>query len=265
MQNCEGLLFKPERPSLRILLAIIALLVGSQPARAETALVAVAANFLSTAELLADAFAETTEHEIRFSSGPTGQLYAQIAQGAPFDVLLSADAERPQLAIAEGLAVEDTDFTFAVGILVLYAPSLDLRGGEHVLLQGQFSKLAIADPIAAPYGAAALEVLAVLDPDGALAPKLVTGASVAQALQFIDSGNAELGFVAFSQVVTAAPRHVWIVPEELHAPIRQDAVLLVHGQGNAAARAFLQFLQTPRARRMITAAGYGLPPDGVRR
>ncbi|KKB12104.1 molybdate ABC transporter substrate-binding protein [Devosia geojensis] len=226
------------------------------PAQAETLNAAVAANFTAVAEELAALFGQETGNEAVLSFGSTGQLYAQISQGAPFDVFLAADDERPGIAIGKGLAVEGTDFTYAVGRLVLYSPSLDITAGEAAL-SGDFDKLAIADPHAAPYGAAALETLEALDLYEAIQPKLVTGENISQTLQFVESGNAELGFVAASQVIGKA--YQWEVPAELYSPIRQDAVLLTHGQENAAARAFLDFLRSPEALAIIEAAGYSVP------
>jgi molybdate transport system substrate-binding protein len=226
------------------------------PAQAETLNAAVAANFTAVAEELAALFSRETGNEAVLSFGSTGQLYAQISQGAPFDVFLAADDERPGIAIEEGLAVEGTDFTYAIGKLVLYSPSLDVSAGEAAL-SGNFDKLAIADPEAAPYGAAAVETLQSLDLYEAIQPKLVTGENISQTLQFVESGNAEVGFVAMSQVI--GKTHQWEVPADLYSPIRQDAVLLTHGAENAAAQAFLDFLRSPQAVAVIEAAGYSVP------
>jgi len=234
----------------------LALALFASPAHAETLNAAVAANFTAVAEELAAMFGKETGDEVVLSFGSTGQLYAQISQGAPFDVFLAADDERPGIAIRQGLAVEGTDFTYAVGRLVLYSPSLDVTAGEAAL-GGDFDKLAIADPQAAPYGAAAVETLEALDLYDALRPKLVTGENISQTLQFVESGNAELGFVAMSQVI--GKTYQWQVPAELYSPIRQDAVLLAHGTQNAAARAFLDFLRSPQAVAVIEAAGYSVP------
>jgi molybdate transport system substrate-binding protein len=232
--------------------AVVATCVGS--VRAETVSVAVAANFTAVAEQLAPLFKAETGHEAIYSFGATGQLYTQISQGAPFQVLLAADDERPALAVAEGLAVEGTVFTYAIGALALYRPSPDVGGGEAVLKAGAFDKLAIADPETAPYGRAALETLAALDLIEAVTPKLVTGENISQTLQFIESGNAELGFVAASQVI--GKTSVWLVPAALYEPIRQDAVLLTTGEANPAAAAFLQFLRSDAALAVIESAGY---------
>ena len=223
------------------------------PASADTAQVAVAANFTAVAEQLAELFTAQTGHELRLSFGATGLLYAQITQGAPFDVLLAADSERPARAVAEGLGVAGSVFTYATGTLVLYSTSLPLGDGVTVLSR-EFSKLAIADPIAAPYGRAAVEVLTKLELYRKLEARLVVGENIAQTLQFVETGNAELGFVALSQV--AGGDNIWVVPAELYAPIRQDAVLLQSGAENVAATAFLAFLRSEDAVRVIEAAGY---------
>lgn len=216
--------------------------------------VAVAANFTAVAEALAADFKARTGDELILSFGASGALYTQITQGAPFEVFLSADTRRPAQAIADGLAVERTAFTYAVGKLALYSASMPVD--EAVLRAGGFAHVAIADPETAPYGAAAIEALKELGLYDALAPKLVTGTSIAQALQFVETGNAELGFVAASQV-TGKP-NVWLVPAELHASIAQGAVLLKTGEGNPVASAFLSYLRSSEAIAIIEAAGYGV-------
>jgi molybdate transport system substrate-binding protein len=236
------------------LLALVTLFSPASLAVADTARAAVAANFTTTAEQLAVQFAAETGHELSLSFGATGMLYTQIAQGAPFDVFLAADAVRPSLAVENGLGVGGTVFAYATGSLALYGPSLDLGDGEAVLRDADFRKLAIADPETAPYGRAAMETLGSLGLAEELGPRLVTGENISQALQFVESGNAELGFVAASQV--AGQEHVWIVPAGLHQPIEQDAVLLTHGKDNPAAIAFMAFLRSPAAVTLIEAAGY---------
>jgi molybdate transport system substrate-binding protein len=229
-------------------------LLLAAPARAETVHVAVAANFTAVAEELGPIFTAATGHEAIFSFGATGQLYAQISQGAPFEVLLAADEVRPAQAVADGLAVPGSRFTYAIGSLALYSTSLDLGDGAAVLREGVFERLAIADPETAPYGRAAIETLIALGLLAEMTPRLVTGENISQTLQFVETGNAELGFVAASQV--AGKPGVWLVPAELHAPIRQDAVLLEAGQGKAAAAAFIEFLRSESAAEVIEAAGY---------
>lgn len=230
------------------------LLVGG--AQADSVHVAVAANFTTVAEQLAPLFTAETGHEVVYSFGATGQLYAQITQGAPFEVLLAADAIRPGKAVDEGLGVPGSVFTYAIGALALYSTVLDLGDGAAVLAGGDFDKLAIADPATAPYGVAAQQTLAALGLTEAVAGKLVTGENISQTLQFIETGNAELGFVAASQVV--GKPGVWIVPASLYEPIRQDAVLLTSGEHQPAAQAYMEFLRSPAAVSVIEAAGYGV-------
>ncbi|GHA26890.1 molybdate ABC transporter substrate-binding protein [Devosia pacifica] len=241
---------------MRAVLVVLACLAFVVPAHAGRVTVAVAANFTETAEELAALFSASTGHEVDLSFAATGQLYAQISQGAPFDVFLAADQVRAEQAIATGLAVEDSRFTYALGQLVLYSPEFDLGSGAEVL-SGDFSHLAIADPEAAPYGMAAIETLKALGLETEMRPRLVFGASVTQALQFAESGNAELAFVAASQVRGAANR--WVVPQDLYSPIAQDAVLLDIGADNPAALAFIDFLKGETAVRVIEDAGYRVP------
>jgi molybdate transport system substrate-binding protein len=244
------------RAILAALAAVAALLAPSLCIAAEVQ-VAVAANFTEPAKEITRRFKARTGHAATLSFGASGQFYAQIANGAPFQVLLSADAERPRRAEAEGLAVAGSRFTYATGRLVLYSRSprlVDPRGA--VLARGRFDKLALADPKAAPYGVAALETLRSLGLHERLSPRIVQGASITQAYQFVQTGAAELGFVALSQVANAPGGSRWIVPENLHAPIDQQAVLLKTGAGNPAAIAFLQFLKSPEARAIIRRYGY---------
>ena len=187
--------------------ALIAVLLLSSPglARAADVQVAVAANFAEPAKAIATAFKAATSHRATLSFGASGQFYSQIAAGAPFEVLLSADAERPAKAEAEGLAVKGARFTYAVGRLVLYSRTPGLVDANGAVLEtARFQKLAMADPAAAPYGAAAVETLKALGLYDRLKPKIVMGSSIAQAYQFVDAGAAELGFVAFSQVIDVA-------------------------------------------------------------
>ncbi|MHA6690649.1 molybdate ABC transporter substrate-binding protein [Devosia sp. A449] len=233
---------------------LLAGLLLSTAAYGETVSVAVAANFTKVAEELAPIFKAETGHDVVYSFGATGQLYAQITQGAPFEVLLAADDERPTKAVVDGLGVDGSVFTYAIGALALYSTSLDLADGTAVLSGGAFDKLAIADPAAAPYGRAAVETIEALGLTEAITPKLVTGENITQTLQFIESGNAELGFVAASQVV--GKTSVWIVPAELYEPIRQDVVLLKTGETSPAATAYVEFLRSEKAVAVIEAAGY---------
>ena len=236
------------------LTTLLAGLLLTSAVHAETVNVAVAANFTRVAEELAPLFVAASGHKVSYSFGATGQLYNQISQGAPFELFLAADDERPSKAVEEGFGVDGTVFTYAIGALALYSTTLDLADGKAVLEAGGFDKLAIADPAAAPYGRAAAEAIAALGLTDAITPKLVTGENISQTLQFIESGNAELGFVAASQVVGKSS--VWIVPAALFEPIRQNAVLLKTGQANPAATAYIDFLRSDAAVAVIEAAGY---------
>jgi len=235
----------------------VAILCAGGAARAANTQVAVAANFTEPAKEIAAAFKARTGDTATLSFGSSGQFYSQIAHGAPFEVFLSADAERPQVAEKDGLAVAGTRFTYAVGRLVLYSTTPGLAdGGAAVLKAGKFAKLSIADPAAAPYGAAAIQTLTRLGLYDVLKPKIVQGASIAQAYQFVDTGAADLGFVALSQVINVPAGSRWTVPAANHAPIEQQAVLLRAGQDKAAAKAFLAFLKSPQAVAIIRKYGY---------
>ena len=231
----------------------------TRPASAAEINVAVAANFTEAAKEIAAAFERKTGNKVLLSFGSSGQFYTQITQDAPFQVFLSADQERPDKAVAEGLAVPDSRFTYAVGKLVLWSRDPKVVTGPDTLKQGAFSKIAIANPTAAPYGAAAIETMKALNVYDTLQPKIVQGNNIAQTFQFIDTGNAELGFVALSQVVDRSEGSRWLVSANLYAPIKQDAVLLKKGAGNEAAKAFLAFLKGPEAAAVEAKFGYGTP------
>ena len=196
---------------------------------------------------------------LALSFGASGQFYAQISHGAPFEVFLSADADRPAQAEKEGFAVPGTRFTYAVGKLELFSKTAGLVDDKGAVLKSdKFQKLAIADPATAPYGVAAVQTMTKLGVYDALKPKLVQGTSINQAYQFTETGAAELGFVALSQVINEAGGSRWLVPEADHAPIDQQAVLLKTGQDDAAAKGFLAFLKGPEARKVIAKYGYGI-------
>ncbi len=229
-------------------------------ARAGEVSVAVAANFSAPMQKIAQAFAQDTGHQARLAFGSTGSFYAQIRNGAPFQVLLAADAETPLKLEKEGLAVPGTRFTYATGRLVLWSPQsgrVDEAGA--VLRTDRYQRLALANPRLAPYGRAALETLAKLGLQAQVQPRLVQGDNIAQAYQFVATGNAQLGFVALSQVQSQGritQGSAWVVPAELHAPITQDAALLRPGQGQPAALALLAYLQGEKARAVIREFGY---------
>lgn len=224
--------------------------------------VAVAANFTAPMQKISAEFARETGHQALLSFGATGKFYAQIKNGAPFQVLLAADEATPAKLEQEGAAVAGSRFTYAVGKLVLWSAKsaiVDPRG--EVLKRGGFDHLAIANPRLAPYGLAAVDTMKALGVFGALEGKLVQAENIAQAYQFVATENALLGFVALSQVMEGGVLKggsAWIVPASLHAPIRQDAVLLAPGQGNPAASALLRYLQGPKARSIIQAYGYDI-------
>ena len=219
--------------------------------------VAVAANFVEPARAVAEAFHTATGDTALISPGASGQLFTQISHGAPYEVFLSADAERPQALVAGGYAVGQSRFTYAVGRLALYSASPGLVDGQGLVLKRpDLRTVAIADPAVAPYGVAAEETMRKLGAYDALKQKIVKGASIAQAYQFVATGAAEIGFVAQSQIVTVKGGSRWLVPEALHAPIEQQAVLLKAGANDPAARAFLDFLKTPAARTIISRYGY---------
>lgn len=224
--------------------------------RADEAGVAAAANFAAAAQEIGALFAAATGHTARFSFGSSGQLYAQIVQGAPFDVFLAADRRYPQRLVNAGHAVAGSRFTYATGRLVLFSAGAVRVDGRAILGRGDFTRLAIANPRLAPYGAAAGEVLVALGLAERLRPKLVYGNNVAQTYQFVSTGAAELGFVALAQVIGRARGSRWLVPPELHSAIAQDAVLLQRGAGNAAASAFLEFLRGPAAAGVKARYGY---------
>ena len=228
------------------------------PAYAGSVNAAVAANFTKVAQDLAAKFKAKTGNEVVLSFGATGALYTQITQAAPFEVFLSADDKRTKTAIKDGFGVEGTDFTYAVGKVVLYSPTIDLTDGAAVLTGGAFQHLAVADPEAAPYGAAAMAVLDKLGVTAAVTPKIVTGENITQTQQFVDSGSAELGFVAASQVVGKPAMQVWFAPQEDYSAIKQNAVLLKTGAGNQAAKDFLDYLKSDEAVAVIKASGYTL-------
>ena len=231
-------------------------------ARADEVKVAVAANFAGPLAKIAEGFAAASGHRLSTSAGSTGKLYSQIAAGAPFEVLLAADDATPRKLISEGHAVAGSQFSYAIGVLVLWSAQpgyVDDQGA--VLASGRFAKLAIANPKLAPYGRAAVEVIQASGLTGALAPKRVTAESLGQAYQFIATGNAELGFVALSQVAVPGQPvtgSYWRVPANLYGAIRQDAVLLKPGEKSAAAAALLAYLKSPAARALIQQHGYGL-------
>ncbi len=236
--------------------------VSSLASQSAEVQVAVAANFTAPMQKIAAEFEKDTGHKVLLSSGATGKFYAQIKNGAPFEVFLAADDETPAKLETEGDAVPGSRFTYAIGKLMLWSAQpgyVDDQGA--VLKKGQFQHLAIANPKTAPYGAAAMEVLTHLNLLDAVQPKLVTGENIGQAHQFVATGNAELGFVALSQVMENGKLtggSGWLVPLELYEPIRQDAVILAWGKEQPAAKTLMEYLKGEKARAIIQSYGYDL-------
>jgi molybdate transport system substrate-binding protein len=251
-------------PSTRPLLVAAGLaalgLAGTTPAAADEAQVAVAANFTAPMKAVIELFEADTGHTVRASYGSTGKLYAQIRNGAPFEALLAADQKRPELLEQEGVGVPGTRFTYAVGTLVLWSAAADaVDDGAALLAAGDFNKLAIANPKLAPYGEASLQTMDALGVKDAIEPKLVMGENIAQTYQFVDTGNAAVGFVALSQVMAGGKLTKgsgWVVPADLHEPIRQDAVMLERGRDNPAVVALFEYLKGEQARGVIREFGY---------
>lgn len=244
-------------------LFLAAFLVGASEGAAMSAeiTVAVAANFAGTLKSLQPVFEKASGHQLKVISGSTGKLAAQITEGAPFDVFLSADDVATRKLAENGNGVADTEFTYALGTLALFSanPQLLKEGGEKVLKAGSFRKLAIANPKLAPYGKAAEATLRALGVFENVKDKIVTAENVAQAYAMVDTGNAELGFVALAQVLNpeaAGKGSYWGVPDTLHEPIRQNAIVLAHAKDASAARSFLDFLKTAPAQEIIADAGY---------
>ena len=245
---------------MKFFASVLAVMTCLGTAHAGEVQVAVAANFAGPMEKLAAQFQKDTGHKAVVASGATGKFYAQIRNGAPFEVLLSADDETPARLEAEGQVVPKSRFTYAVGRLVLWSAKANyVDAAGAVLKTGDFTHLAIANPKTAPYGAAAVAVIDKLGLTARLQPRLVQGENIAQAFQFASTGNAELGFVAQAQVwrdgkFTAGSG--WIVPATMHTPIRQDAALLTRGAKNPAAQALLDYLRSDKAKALIRAYGY---------
>lgn len=237
-------------------------LIFASGAIADEVKVAVAANFTAPMQAIAPAFEQATGHRLVASFGATGQFYAQIQNGAPFDVFLSADDTTPAKLEQEGNSVPGSRFTYAIGSLVLWSANPNyLDGSDAALKAGQFKHLSIANPKAAPYGLAATQVLAKLGLSEAVKGKLVEGQNITQAHQFVSTGNAELGFVALSQVYQdgkLSSGSAWIVPEAMYDPIRQDALILKPGANNPAAAALVEYLKGPEAAKVIESFGYKL-------
>ena len=246
---------------LRLISLILGLLVSAHSS-ADQVNVAVASNFSAPMNSIAAEFTKDTGHQALLSLGSSGKFYAQIKNGAPFQVFLSADDETPATLEREGLGVPGSRYTYAIGTLVLWSARpgyVDAKGA--VLKTGSFNKLALANPKLAPYGKAAMEVLAGMKLVDALTPRFVLGENIAQTYQFASTGNAELGLIALSQIMKGSKitgGSAWIVPGSLHSPIRQDVLLLATGKGNPAAEALMAYLKSKKARAIMKSYGYGI-------
>ena len=241
-------------------LVLVGMMSGT--AGADDVQVAVAANFTAPMTAIAVDFEQASGYKTVLSFGATGKFYAQIRNGAPFDILLAADDATPVKIEKEGLGVTGSRFTYAIGKLILWSarPGFVDDHGE-VLKKGNFTHIALANPKLAPYGAAAIEVMTGLGLLNPLTPKFVQGEDIAQTYQFVSTGNAELGFIALSQVYKNGKLNNgsgWIIPSTLYSPIRQDAVLLSTGKNSPGAAALLKYLKSDKARAVIKAYGYDL-------
>lgn len=244
------------------LFTAVATLALSLAAHAEVVQVAVAANFTEPAKALASVFEKTTGHTAKLSFGATGAFYTQIKNGAPFDILMAADDERPIRLEKEGDGVPGSRFTYAQGQLVLWSAKAGYVDDQGAVLKAnQFNKLAVANPKNAPYGAAAMQTLDKLGLTSAVQPKIVTGESIGQTYNFIATGNAEIGFVALSQVLEAGKLKsgsMWLVPAQNHAPIIQDTLILKRAADNPAAKAWMDLMRTPKTKEFIRTYGYAV-------
>jgi molybdate transport system substrate-binding protein len=244
------------------LFASLFALAFSSVALADEVQVAVAANFTAPMKQIAADFEKETGHKAQLAFGATGKFYAQIKNGAPFEVLLAADDTTPAKLVTEGAAVAGSNFTYAIGRLVLWSAKpgfVDDKG--EVLKKGDFNHVSVANPKLAPYGAAAVEALTAMKLIDATQPKFVQAENIAQAHQFVATGNAEIGFVALSQVMKdgkVGEGSAWVVPANLHQPIKQDAVILNNGKSKPAAEALLKYLKGDKAKAVIKSYGYDL-------
>lgn len=243
-----------------VILVAMLTMPAIQNVKAEQITVAAASNFSGAMDEIVTRFEEQSGHRVKVSYGSSGKLFAQVQHGAPFQAFFSADQAKPMALEKAGLVVPGSRFTYALGGLVLWSSQPELVDEEvHVLKQGNFNKLALANPKLAPYGAAAVEVLQVMDLFEVTSAKWVRGENISQTFQFVATGNADLGFVALSQVMQQGlinEGSYWIVPAQLYSPIRQDAVLLNRGKNSAGARALLGFVKGEIGKGIIENYGY---------
>ncbi len=245
------------------LLPLCLSLLLTVPSFAAEIRVAVAANFAPTMKEIAAGFEKASGHRVSLTQGATGKFYAQIVNGAPFDILLSADDETPAKLVKEGKAIAGSQFTYAIGRLALWSPDAKLVGQGGAVLKGSgFRFVAIANAKVAPYGRAAVQTMQKLGVLSQIEPRVVQGESIAQTYQFVSSGNAQLGFVALSQVWENGRLRsgsAWVVPEEMHEQLKQDAVLLDAARDMPAARALLDYLKSDAAKKIMERYGYRIP------
>lgn len=248
--------------NIKISLAIIATLLSSFAAHAAEVKVAVAANFAQPMKEIAAEFEKDTGHKLNLTQGATGKFYAQISNGAPFEVLLSADDETPSRLVKEGKAIAGSQFTYAIGRLALWSPDASfVEQGGDVLKTDKFKFIAIANAKVAPYGRAAVQTMQKLGVLMKIEPRVVQGESISQTFQFVTSGNAQLGFVALSQIWENGKLKTgsaWVVPEAMHEQLKQDVVLLNSGKDSQAAAALVEYLKSDKARKFIERYGYKL-------
>jgi len=263
LKKCVSCFQSYAKSKLLLSAAAVALCLGSSPLLADEVLVAVASNFIQPMTVLAERFEKETGHEVKLAFGSSGKLFAQITHGAPFDVFLSADKDKVTRLLEKDLAVKGSEFVYANGRLVLWSAKPDSTDSvvawRERLKQSDFKHLAIANPKLAPYGAAAQSVLDSLELDETLKPTLVTGENIAQTFQFVQTGNAELGFVAYSQIKSLEQNEqgsFWLIPTDCSPVIEQYAVVLKAASDKPAAQALTVFLQRDSEKALIRSFGY---------
>lgn len=263
LPKCLGIFsWLAQKPGCAHMLAMFILLIWMLPVLADEVRVAVAANFTAPMQRIAPDFEAASGHHLVLSYGSTGKFYAQIRNGAPFDVLLSADETTPAKLIAENQAIRQTDFTYAIGKLVLWSPKPDkVDKSGKILIDGSFRHLALANPKLAPYGAASVQAMQSLGVYEKLKDKFVLGENLPQVYQFVASGNAELGFIALSQIYQDGrygSGSYWLLPDDLYSAVKQNAVVLAQGKDKPAVDAFMRNLKSKPAKAIIQSYGYGV-------
>lgn len=265
MPRKDTLQYKMKKSNQRLItIAMVAVALTTPIAKAATVKLAVATNFTDAMKQIATAFEQDTGHQSKVSYASSGKLFAQIQHGAPYDVFLSADTDKPVQLAQKQLAIGSSRFTYAQGQLVLWAPGLSLVTSniQSTLSEAKFAHFAIANAKLAPYGVAAMETLKTMGVYQTLKPKLVQGENIGQTYQYIHSRNAQMGFVAYAQLIKTGHHKgddYWIVDNQWHAPIEQTAILLTQAKNSDAAKAFMRYLQSPKAKAIIKAFGYNTP------